>query len=165
MHSMKRQGIHIFNRPLGLVLITVYKVLWGFVECCLGLLAIWSASLVFGELAEDPQDIFVNFVLHHTAYSTGSAIHVGVLFFLLGFTKLAIAYGLWYRSWKIRRTLIIFLSIVTVFTLFDFAIHWTFFKAFALLADFLVLYYLWRILPHHLKDHDVGLVPEVTTQT
>ncbi len=155
---MKRRGLHIFNRPLGLVLITAYKIIWGLVECALGLFAFWSASIFIGELAEDPQDIFVNFIIHHTPFSIGGAIHTGVLLFILGGTKLAIAYGLWYRSWRIRKFLLIFLSVVTLFTLFDFALAWTFFKAFALLCDFLVLYYLWRILPRHLHDHDVGVI-------
>ena len=149
------KGLHVLGRPVGLFAIIVYKLLWGVTELGFGMLAIFSAVLIRGELAEDPQDIFVNLLLNVTHMTPGTTAHFGVLFLVLGLTKIGIAVGLWFRSWRMRKYLLVFLGIVTVATVVDIALAWGWIKAFALIADVLVLCYLWKRLPRHLHHGDV----------
>lgn len=153
--GMSDIGLHIFHRPPGLVAIVLYKAVWGSVESALGVLSLLSAGIVVGELAEDPQDLLINWILAHTPYAPAIAVHVGVLFAVLGVSKIGIAIGLWFRSWKMRRALLWFLGIVTAFTLVDVTISWSIFTVVALVADGVALYYLWAVLPKHLHAHKI----------
>ena len=147
---MTDRGLHIFGRPIGLVLIASYKMLWGFLEVVAGFLIIFSARLLAGELVEDPQDLFINWLLAHIEINQRAATEIGYTILGLGAIKVIIAAGLWYRSWRIRRALIIFLSMVTAFALYQLGARFSILRVLTFLIDVSILFYLWKILPHHL---------------
>ncbi len=143
--------IHIKGRPLGLAVIVFYKLIWGVIEMISGLLMLWSSKIIVGELIEDPQDLFINWIARHILIIP----HVsqwGVLFLILGATKLLLAVGLWYRSWAMRKALIVFFIALLLFSVYHASRSSTGIAALAALADAAVLYYLWKILPRHLDD-------------
>lgn len=53
------------GRPIGMFLIVAYKGFWGMAEIFAGILLMLSRRLVGGELAEDPEDLFANWMLAH----------------------------------------------------------------------------------------------------
>lgn len=148
-------GRHIFNRPYGLVAIAAYKFLWGFSEVLVGSALCFFTKLVSGELAEDPQDSLANWFLVHVHMSPTTSVHLGILFIIFGCTKIAISFGIWYRSKRLRDILMVFLAIVTLYGAYDLIHAVSALKIFTLFMDVIVLLYLWKILPHHLKDKGV----------
>jgi uncharacterized membrane protein len=151
-----------FKRPMGLVLIVAYKGIWGLVEILLGLGAVifsgalhevaksdYVHGLILRELAEDPQDIFVNWLLAHVRWFD-SAIYIGWIFVALGLIKVGLAVGVWYRSWAVRDIGIIFFSGVAVFGIYEIASNFSFLKFVVLLLDIAILFYFWQSLPKHL---------------
>lgn len=146
-----KHKIHIFGRPIGLVIAALYKAAWGMTECTSGLLLMFSGRIISGELVEDPQDLFINWLLHSANFNPLTAAHVGSLLLALGIIKLAIAAGIWFGSWKTRRVLILFLSIITAYAVFDLAEHFNILKTIAFFSDLIILLYLWKFLPKHLR--------------
>jgi uncharacterized membrane protein len=146
------RGLHFFNRPIGLIIIILYKLVWGTIEFFLGLIALFSPAIIRGELAEDPQDIFANWLLSHVHYNYQIFINIGLAMMAYGLIKLILAVSLWYRSWFMRKSLIVFFIIIIIFSVYYLSIKFSFFTIFGLLVDGLILYYLWKILPKHLGD-------------
>lgn len=151
-----------FKRPWGLILIVAYKGIWGLVEIILGLGTIllggiirqaaaseFVHDLVTRELTEDPQDVFVNWLLAHLKWLDFS-VYVGAGLIFLGLVKLALAVGVWYRSWTVRDIGVVFFSGVAVYGVYELAADFSFFKAIALFLDMLILFYFWHMLPKHL---------------
>jgi uncharacterized membrane protein len=71
-----------------------------------------------------------------------------------GLAKLTVAYGIWNRSWRLRRLMIIFFLCTTAVLAVEMALKLSWFKAVGLGVDAAFLYYLWRVLPRHLRHHD-----------
>lgn len=153
---MNDRGIHFFGRPIGVMAVVVYKALWGLSECASGLLLVFSGRLISGELAEDPQDLFVHWLLQGVHFNPSTAAHVGALFLFLGAIKLLVACGVWFSSWRIRRILIIFLCVVVAYATFALATNFSALKLFAWLSDLAILFYLWRALPKHLRRKTIS---------
>lgn len=143
------------NRAIGLLSIIFYKIIWGIVEIISGFLIFFSSFFIHAELLEDPQDRFVEFLLNTRLSIINNAHQLGLLLIILGVTKLALAGGLWYRSWKMRDLLIGFISLVSLYAALDLAIKPEWYKAFGLAIDLFILYYLWRILPGHLDERHI----------
>jgi uncharacterized membrane protein len=146
------KGLHFLDRPIGLVIIVLYKFIWGTSEILFGSLALLSPAIIRGELAEDPQDIFANWLLSHVHYNYQIFINIGLIAMAFGLVKLILAVSLWYRSWFMRKSLIIFFIIIVIFGIYYLSIKFSFFTVAGLVIDGLILYYLWKILPKHLGD-------------
>lgn len=151
-----------FKRPAGLILIVAYKGIWGLVEIILGSVALilsyfvrhvatsrtiqeWIAK----ELSEDPQDIFINWLLSRGGWLHDS-ISLGWILIIFGVVKVAIAVGIWRRSWLVRDVGIVLFSGAAVFGAYEIAGNFSFFKLIILAFDIAILFYFWQSLPKHL---------------
>jgi len=144
------QGWHFRGRPLGLMLILGYKTVWGIFEVGAGLLAFFSSRLIMNELIEDPQDMFLTWLLAHAHVDTSGLRKIGIFVVIVGITNLILAAGMWYRSWKIRNVMLVFFAAVTAYGLFHLTEKPTVPNAAFVLIDLLITFYLWRLLPKHL---------------
>jgi Predicted membrane protein len=150
MERTNDSGEHIFGLPFGLVLIVAYKGIWGVVELLGGILVFFSHAILAGELTEDPQDIFANWVFAHLGVA--DARRIGSVIILLGAIKLAIAIGIWYRSWWMRKAALIFFCAASIFGLYEIITAPTLFKVGALIIDLFLIYYFWKVLPKHFRQ-------------
>lgn len=151
------RGLHIFGRPIGLVLIALYKGLWGTTELVAGVFLFLSIRLLTRELIEDPQDWLANWLLEHTSITHQKVFETSVVVMILGASKIILAIGLWYRSFMLRKWLLGLFAALLLFGTYHSFVHFSWLKFFALLADVLVLYYLWNIFPRHIHDPGVEL--------
>jgi len=154
LKPLKDTGPHPFGQPLGLVLIVAYKAIWGLTELLAGALLIFSKRLISGELAEDPQDLFINWLLSHFNVDYRAAAYTGIVFIGLALAKLVLAAGIWSRSWRFRQAALVFFSAIAVFGAYHLSVKFTALKLFAVLADLSILFYLWKVLPRHLRDRN-----------
>ncbi|MFA5413507.1 MAG: DUF2127 domain-containing protein [Patescibacteria group bacterium] len=151
-----------FKRPLGLILIVAYKGIFGLVEIVLGSLDLFLVYVVrhvatsefisvwiTKELAEDPQDIFINWLLSHAGW-VKSSLAVGWVLIILGAIKIILAIGVWYRLWIVRDIGVIFFSGVAVYGVYELAVNFSLLKMIILFFDMLILFYFWQALPKHL---------------
>ena len=150
------KGLHIFGRPAGLVFIVAYKGLWGLAELLVGILLISSSKLIVRELSEDPQDLFINWWIHHVRLDFDKLGLAGVLVAVFGIVKIVMAVGVWVESYLIRRIAIICLSLFAIFAFAELEVHFTLFRLLALAADLAIIYYFWKILPRHFRHGTVA---------
>lgn len=155
--SLPQHDRHYLGRPLGLVIIMLYKALWGTAEIVSGVVVFFSFRIIARELVEDPQDQAINWFLSHVNVSAAGARDFGLVLIALGIMKLLLAAGLWYRSWAVRNVLLVFFAAILVFGVYLLSLKFTPLKAFAVFADALVTLYLWKFLPKHLVEE--GLKP------
>jgi uncharacterized membrane protein len=148
--AAEHRGWHFRGRPLGLLLIFGYKLVWGIFEVAAGTLAFFSSRLIMNELIEDPQDVFLTWLLTHAHIDTSGLRKIGVFIVIVGITNLLLAAGLWYRSWKLRNVLLIFYSALAAYGLFHLSEKPTVPNAAFVLIDLLITFYLWKLLPKHL---------------
>ena len=148
-------GWHFRHRPLGLILIIAYKGIWGFLEFLAGIILLFSSRLIAAELLEDPQDVFLNWLVWHLRPDFSKVREVGIFICLLGGIKMFLAVGLWYRSYFMRSIGLVFLSLFAAFATTKILIHFSWFTLGALLMDLLILYYVWRILPKHFRHGEI----------
>jgi len=146
-------GPHIWGRPPGLVVIIIYEAVWGFLQTLSGVLLFLSYKLISVELMEDPQDLFLNWLISHFSYR--SSIKVGELFVALGVIKLALAAGLFFHAKLTRKIGIFFFIAVALFGSYHLSIKFTLFKLAVLFIDAFILYYFWQVLPRHFQDKGV----------
>jgi len=154
--KIRDTGWHFNGRPLGLILIVVYKFIWGSIEVLSGILLYFSSFLIARELVEDPQDLFVNWLLTNNHINLSAAKEFGIIIGLLGLGKVLIAFGIWYRSALMRDIGIAYFSLIGAYAIFSILSHFTIFKLLTLVADLAILYYLWQILPKHLKHGEIS---------
>ncbi|OIO52457.1 hypothetical protein COY93_02605 [Candidatus Uhrbacteria bacterium CG_4_10_14_0_8_um_filter_58_22] len=147
-------GPHPFGRPLGLLLLVLYKGVWGLMEIVAGTFVVFSHRILSGELTEDPQDLLANWIFSHVGVA--QAHRIGAVIVLLGAIKLAIAVGVWYRSWLMRNVSLVFLGVAAAFGIYEVVVSFTVFRLAALLVDLVLIYYFWRVLPRHLHDGTVS---------
>jgi uncharacterized membrane protein len=152
--SRRDPGIHLFGRPLGLVLLVLYKAIWGAFEVAAGILIMLSYRVLSGELTEDPQDLFATWLFAHLGVE--HAYRIGAIVLLLGITKIVIAVGVWYRSWLLRDGALIFFGMAAIYGCYEVLLHFSIFKLGALVMDLFLLWYFWKILPKHLHDRKVS---------
>lgn len=154
MLHMQEKPLHILGRPFGLFLICLYEFVTGLFEILLGIAALLFNGILVEELAEDPGDIFINWLLNKVHFSVDTSQQIGLILLFFGIVKLLIAYGIWLRSWKLRRVMIIFFLTTTAAIIIELLFRFTWVKVFTLGVDASFLYYLWKILPHHLRHYD-----------
>jgi hypothetical protein len=152
----KDPGVHLLHRPLGLIAVIAYKAIWGVTEIIGGFVLFYSSFIIASELSEDPQDRFMNWVVAHVHLQPKTAKEWGALIVLFGVGKLAIAIGLWFSSKKTRELGIAFFSLIGVFGFIQIIRQPSYFHLLALVTDLLILFYLWKILPKHLKHGHVS---------
>jgi uncharacterized membrane protein len=152
----KDAGWHFYHRPLGLMLIIVYKALWGLGELSVGVAIFFSSQLIAGELIEDPQDLFTHWLLSHFSSYLTHATLIGAIVAGSGIIKLILAIGLWYRSFLIRNLAIIFFGVIGLYGLYSVIHQYSFTTLLAVIGDLLILYYLWKVLPKHLKHNGIS---------
>lgn len=148
------RGTHIFGRPVGLVVLASYKAVWGTAEAVIGSVGIFSSRLISHELTDDPQDLLANWFL--TNIGVARARQIGTVILVLGIIKIALAFGVWYRSWFIRHAALAFFSVVAVYGLYENIFHFRLLSLGALAMDLFFVFYFWKILPKHLHDRAVS---------
>ena len=140
---------HLFGRPIGLVAIAAYKLVWGAMEIGAGVLLVFSQRLITGELAEDPTDRFARWLLSHTWFDYTRAAHLGILFILLGAFKILLFFGIWYRSMHFRYAILAVSAGVAAFGAYELIVAFSAYKLALLVAEAFIVVYLWKILPTH----------------
>jgi uncharacterized membrane protein (DUF2068 family) len=141
------------SRPLGLVLIVVYKAVWGMLELAAGGLITKSATLR-GELTDDPQDQLAAWLLAHWNLQPAQLRAMSAALLALGLVKLVLALGIWYRSWFIRDVALVTMGIAGVFALGALVVDFSLFRLAVVGTDLLIVLYLWRILPRYLPPRE-----------
>jgi uncharacterized membrane protein len=138
------------GRPLGIVLIVFYKLVWGMTELLAGAFVHKAPAVVRAKLAQDPQDQLANWVLAHTNLQPEHlrAITLGLL--AAGLVNLVLAGGLWYRSWVVRDVALWVLGLAGLLAVIALLSTFTLFRLSLLVIDVLIVWYLWRVMPAHL---------------
>ena len=153
-----------FKRPIGLILIVLYKGILGLLEILAGIFALIFSSLIrhaatsefiknwiVQKLAEDPQGIFINWLTAHDPSGIlEEAISLGWGLVILGVIDAGIALAVWFRSWIIRDIGIVFFSAVAIYGITSLAISFSFFKLLAVVLNISILFYFWQAMPKHL---------------
>jgi uncharacterized membrane protein len=134
-----------------LILIALYKIVWGFVEVFSGLVIKASPALLASELTEDPQDLAANWIIAHLHPSQASANALGATILVLGLAKIVVALALWYRVKAIRPAGLAFFGAIAAFGMWHLTISVTPVAIAALVGDLFILWYFWTILPRHLS--------------
>jgi hypothetical protein len=144
------KGELYYGHPLGVLAIVLYKAVWGSLELVSGILLILTRKLVSQELLEDPASSLFRLLLSRVYVSDSRVIRTGVVIVLLGIVNLLIAAGMWYRSWKLRNAMLTFFALVLAYGTEHLILHPTWLLAGGVIADGLIVYYLWFMLPKHL---------------
>ncbi len=166
IHKPGKNDRHIFGRPAGLVAVIFYETISGVLEMMTGLLILLGAyfwtrtglseaylSFVARELLDDPQDVLLNWLTSLQSHvSLRASLGVGAAILFLGLVKLAIAAGMWFKSWAVRNVAIVFFGTIALLGVYGLASRFSLWKAAAFVADVLILYYFWRVLPRHLQE-------------
>ncbi len=153
------------KRPPSLVLVVVYKAVMGTLEIISGVLIFifsflagkigasdWVQGIIAHELAQDPQDRFINWLTSLDLHSVQVfSLRLGIFIFFLGVIKIILAIGVWKRSMLVRNIGLWFFLGLGLFGVYDIIAHFSIFKCIALLLDLFILYYFWKILPRHIK--------------
>ncbi len=139
-----------YGHPLGVVAIVLYKSLWGSLELIAGVLLILTRKLVARELLEDPASTLFRLLLTKVYVSDSRVIRTGVVFIALGVLNLLIAVGMWYRSWKLRNAMLAFFMFVLAYGVEHLITRPSWLLFGAVIADGLIVWYLWAVLPKHL---------------
>jgi len=151
---MIEKPLHVLGRPFGLVLICLYEFLTGLFEILLGAGALLFDGILVEELATDPGNIFINWILNNVDFTVDTSQQIGLILLFFGIVKLLISYGIWLQSWKLRRVMILFFLLTTTIIVIELLFRFSLIKVFTLGVDALFLYYLWKILPRHLRHYD-----------
>ena len=151
------------TKAISLRLVVLYKLILGLVEIILGtifvVLALGVQSVATGgfiqkviakELGEDPNDIFLHWILtHNLPFPIRTALHLSLLLVILGIVKLVIAYGIWQHSHRAKILTIILVLSLGIGGLVEIISNFSWFKILATSIDFVLLYYLVFVLPKH----------------
>ena len=141
----------IFNRPTGLALIVLYKAVWGLAEIGIGVTLALSQRIITGELAEDPSDVLVNWILAHVKINYAGFTQAGLVIIGLGLVKLVLAGGLWFGSWRFRTVALVFFAAAAALGAYRLSQGFSWTWCLSLMADLLIVAYLWLLLPKHLS--------------
>ncbi|HCU47510.1 MAG: hypothetical protein UW01_C0020G0004 [Candidatus Nomurabacteria bacterium GW2011_GWA2_43_66] len=164
-------------RPLSLRLVVLYKFILGLVELIFGssfvLLTLGAQEvsssgvvqkIISKELGEDPNDLFVHWLLtHNLPFPISTALHLSLLVLALGIIKLIIAYSIWQHSHKAKILSIILVSALGIGGMIEIWQNFGWFKVVATIIDFLLLYYLAFVLPKHIEQDKSRF--DITDQT
>ena len=148
--QVRFRGVLYYGHPLGVVAIVLYKAVWGSLELVAGILLILTRTLVARELLEDPASPFFRLLLSRVYVSDSRVVRMGVVFIVLGVVNLLVAVGMWYRSWRLRNGMLAFFAFVLAYAIERLILHPSWLLFGGVMADALIVYYLWFMLPKHL---------------
>ncbi|MBI3626895.1 DUF2127 domain-containing protein [Candidatus Uhrbacteria bacterium] len=154
-----------FHRPWSIVVLAFYKAFLGALEFLVGLILLIAGyviahdqftwvfyKIVEIETKEDPQDLFVHWLLSQNLGAlTAQSMKIGVALLLLGVIKLTIAWGLWFESRLIRNLGLVFLIASGIFGLYSLYEKFSLVKLAALGVDLFFIYYFWKIFPKYFR--------------
>jgi hypothetical protein len=138
------------NRPWTLVAIVVYKAVWGMSELFAGAFVHKVPAILRAQLAADPQDQLAGWLLAHTPVRREHLWAISAGLVALGLLKVALAAGIWYRSWAVRDAALVLMAAASVFTVGAVLVHFSTLRLVLLGLDLLIVLYIWRYLPRHL---------------
>ncbi len=141
-----------------LILIIVYEAIHGILEIASGILLLFSFRIVSSELAEDPQDILANWVLHHTHLTQTGSLTIGAVLVFYGLAKLVVAMCLWFKIYLVREIGLFVFGLIGIVGLYRLSFHFSWFTLLGVAMNTVTLYYFWDTLPKHL--HRIKKSPE-----
>jgi uncharacterized membrane protein len=158
--------------PWSLKFLALYKACLGIGEMVVGLFLVFAGRIANGhrfsfleqavteELQEDPQDRFAHWLLNQEQISNIHAlVGLGAFVAFLGLLKIVMAFGLWYRSRRLRLVLLVLLSATSLFALYELSRDFSWSLSILLAFDLAILYYLFRIFPKHLDEEIAEIAP------
>jgi len=151
---MHLKAPHLFHRPVGLVLICFYELITGLFQIFVGLNALILNRFTDEGLKRDADIFLIHWFLDISSISLDSIQRISYTFLFFGIVKLLIGYGIWLRSWMLRRAMIFFFLITTSVIAIDIIIAFSFLKLLTFGIDLIFLFYLWKVLPKHLHHPD-----------
>ena len=143
-------SVKLGNRPLGLVLIVVYKLIWGVLDVLAGAFLHKAPALLHAQVVADPENQLARWILRHTSFEPAHirAMTLGLL--AVGIGKLVLAGGIWYRSWLIRDLALWVMSLGGLVAMGAMLHHFTLVRLVVLAIDLVIVWYIWRMLPRYL---------------
>lgn len=156
-------------KPLSLKLIIMYKFLIGIAETLSGVAlagggaaafiasrfidpAAITKALASGELLEDPNDLFANWIVSQSPTSLfHTALNLGLLLLFIGGIKITIAIALLLRSKRLHIFAVLLVALLTLFSILDILLHTTALRAVALAIEVITLFYLAKEVPREFQ--------------
>jgi uncharacterized membrane protein len=151
---LRDHSVHYFDRPLGLLLIIAYKLLWGSAEMMIGWIVMHSYNILSQELVEDPQDLLARTVLTQFHLTPHDLTQIGSIVFSFGLMKVLLAGCLWMRVRYIREVGLVIFSTTALYGMYHLFVRFSWITVIAVCADFVFIYYFYQILPRHLNPKD-----------
>lgn len=161
---MAKQFI-LFGRSSSLLLLIFYNFLLALTEMLAGSLCLLITffakhiglvdTIISAANTSDYLDRFVVWLLEHLValhLDYQLLLNVGLVLIGLGVFKVFVAIGLWFKSHKMRVVALVIFGSLSIYSIYQLIISFSFFGVFALLLDLYIVYYFWRVLPKHLED-------------
>jgi hypothetical protein len=161
---MAKQFI-LFGRSSSLLLLIFYNFLLALTEMLAGSLCLLITffakhiglvdTIISAANTSDYLDRFVVWLLEHLValhLDYQLLLNVGLVLIGLGVFKVFVAIGLWFKSHKMRVVALVIFGSLSLYSIYQLIISFSFFGVFALLLDLYIVYYFWRVLPKHLED-------------
>ncbi len=161
---MSKQFI-FFGRSSSLLLLIFYNFLLALTEMLAGSLCLLITffakhiglvnTIIRAANQSDYLDRFVVWLLEHLValhLDYQLLLNVGLVLIGLGIFKVFVAIGLWFKSHKMRVVALVIFGSLSLYSIYQLIISFSFFGVFALLLDLYIVYYFWRVLPKHLED-------------
>jgi len=136
-------------------IIIVYELALGFFELVSSLGMLFFGKSLLGiyetlksaELIEHPNDLFIQITEKLVSNLLSHRLYIILLLSLLGITKIITGIGLLYKKAWAEHLLILFLSFLILFDLYELAFHFSYFQALFLIINILIVFYLVRFKP------------------
>lgn len=152
------------GRSSSLLGMIFYKLMLAIIEMLAGAVCLLGAFFAkyptladsIDNLATDDRlDSFVKWLVHYLIDSEIGdelLLHAGLILIALGFLKIFISVGLWFKSRKMRNLGILIFASLAGYSIYHLTQGFSAIRVIALLSDLFFLYYFWRILPRHISD-------------
>lgn len=104
---------------------------------------------------DDNLDRFVVWLLQHLVklnLDYHLLLNIGLVLIGLGFFKIFVAVGLWFKSHKMRLVALIIFGGLSLYSTYQLIMSFSFFGVISLVLDLYIVFYFWRVLPKHLND-------------
>ena len=153
-----------FGRSTSLLLLIFYKLLLAAIEMLAGILFLFAAFFikhisVAATISSIPNkdDLarFTDWLIQHLLalnIDYELVLHIGLVLVALGFFKVFVAVGLWFKSHKMRTIALVIFGGLSLYSAYELYLDFSVFRSISLVLDLVIVYYFWRILPRHLAD-------------
>ena len=142
--------MQVRDRPLGVFLIVVYKLVWGVLDVLAGAFLHKMPAFLHAQAAADPENQLARWLLRHAPIDPGHLMAITLVLLAVGVGKIVLAFGIWYKSWLIRDLAVWVLALGGLVAIGAMIHHFTLVRLIALGIDLVILWYLWRKLPRYL---------------